>query len=155
MGLGTKVGASRQILRDITATASNRKIVERKRTPKKLMVRLWSGEWVECEEINKKGKKRKVLETPDTTPDRSSPIKRTCVQSSTVPEQDDSHDRGMYFTDSEDEDSEEEEPQPVEFPQPFYRSKYRGGSGAILRRELGAVPFVSRPMRFNRMNSKR
>lgn len=71
-----KIGASRQALRDITASASNRA----NQTSSKDTIRIFEDEKQGFAEINKK-RKRHFLVTPDTTPEASSPLKRILKQS--------------------------------------------------------------------------
>lgn len=70
-----RIGASRQILRDITASATNRKAPATRRTLTKDTVKLLNNDDDESEEISKKRKRRLPI-SPETTPDRSSPLKR-------------------------------------------------------------------------------
>lgn len=68
-----KVGASRQALRDITASASNR---SQQRASAKDTVRSFEEIKGAFPEVSKKKRKRQLPISPDTTPDRSSPLKR-------------------------------------------------------------------------------
>lgn len=73
-----KVGASRQALRDITASASNR---PQRASAAKDAVRSIEDIRGALPEISKKKRKRQLPISPDTTPDRSSPLKRLKLSS--------------------------------------------------------------------------
>jgi len=70
-----KIGASRQVLRDITAGDSNRRSVGRRQSFSKDVIRIFEDQ---SESFNSASKKRKrgIPVSPDTTPDNSSPLKR-------------------------------------------------------------------------------
>ncbi|KAL2037492.1 hypothetical protein N7G274_009773 [Stereocaulon virgatum] len=79
---GGRIGASRQALRDITASASNRK---RRRTPTKDTVHIGADDIKGASRIPK-SKKRKIQNSSDFTQERSSPLKRIRNQSLPVAE---------------------------------------------------------------------
>lgn len=131
-----KVGASRQALRDITASALNR---AQRASAAKDTVRSIEEIKGAFPEISKNKRKRQLPISPDTTPDRSSPLKRL-----KLPSLDIFADSEGGRIDSEDEliDSEKEccegKPRPINPVQ----SNLRGRLGWSLRRELGGF---SRP----------
>ena len=126
-----KVGASRQALRDITASASNR---PQRASAVKDAIRSIEDIKEAFPEISKKKRKRQLPISPDTTPDRSSPLKRL-----KLPSLDIFADSEGGRIDSEDElnDSEKEcceaKPRPINPAQ----SNLRGRLGWSLSRELG------------------
>ncbi|KAI4210625.1 MAG: hypothetical protein LQ351_006504 [Letrouitia transgressa] len=142
LGRVGKIGASRQALRDITASvsASNRKAQTRRRTQPKDSVNIFADE---NDGVGNVQKRRKIVApiSPDTTPDRSSPLKRIRGQSLDCSEDDST---GEAPTDGEDI-------QPRRWfkgrrlsprnscihPNPIVRSKCRGTLDGILNRELG------------------
>ena len=126
---GGRIGASRQALRDITASASNRK---RRRTPTKDTI-LIPGEH---DEGTSRRRKRRIPDSPDVTPDRSSPLKRLRNQSLDIAEDGDS--------DSETTESREDPEDPLQrysrqrkSISPIIKSKFRGAQGIHLQREIG------------------
>ena len=74
---GSKVGASRQALRDITASASNRNAPSRRRTPTKDRITIFNDE---DGEISERATKRRKRDHASITP-RSSPLKDIKKQS--------------------------------------------------------------------------
>lgn len=126
-----KVGASRQALRDITASASNR---SQRASAFKDAIRSIEDIKGAFPEISKKKRKRQLPISPDTTPDRSSPLKRLKLSSLDI-----FADSEGGRIDSEDElnDSEKEccegKPRPINPAQ----SNLRGRLGWSLSRELG------------------
>lgn len=127
----SKVGASRQALRDITASASNR-------PQRALAVKdaIRSNEDIKgaFPEISKKKRKRQHPISPDTTPDRSSPLKRLKLPSSDIFA---GIEGGRIDSEDELNDSEKEcsggKPRPINPVQ----SNLRGRLGWSLSRELG------------------
>lgn len=75
LGRSKKIGASRQALREITASAFNRRRPPQRRTPTRDTVQFFGDENDEVEGTSKK-RKRKIPASPDTTPGLSSPLKR-------------------------------------------------------------------------------
>ena len=129
---GGRIGASRQALRDITASASNRK---GRRTPTKDTVQVLTEDGQGT--VRGSRRKRKIPDPVDETPDRSSPLKRIRNQSLDISEDDDS-DTGIIES-----RNDLEEPLQTYGRQPksierIIGSKYRGGQGRYLRREIGA-----------------
>ena len=70
-----KVGASRQVLRDITAGDSNRRSVGRRQLFSKDAIQIFEDQNENFSNASKK-RKRGIPVSPDTTPDNSSPLKR-------------------------------------------------------------------------------
>ena len=71
-----KIGASRQVLREITAGDSNRRSLGRRRSLSKDTVQILEDQIENFENVSRK-RKRGIPLSPDTTPDNSSPLKRT------------------------------------------------------------------------------
>lgn len=130
-----KVGASRQALRDITASASNR---TQQRASAKDAVR--SSEEIKgaCPEISKK-RKRQLPISPDTTPERSSPLKRLKLTSLDI-----FADSEGGRIDSDDELNDSEKEHSGDKPREInpVQSNARGRLGWSLSREIGGF---SRP----------
>lgn len=127
----SKVGTSRQALRDITASASNR--------PQRALAVKDATRSIEdikgaFPEISKKKRKRQLPISPDTTPDRSSPLKRLKLPSLDIFA---GSEGGRIDSEDELNDSEKEcfegKPRPVNPAQ----SNLRGRLGWNLSRELG------------------
>lgn len=127
----SKVGASRQALRDITASASNR--------PQRALAVKDATRSIEdikgaFPEISKKKRKRQLPISPDTTPDRSSPLKRLKLPSLDIFA---GSEGGRIDSEDELNDSGKEcfegKPRPVNPAQ----SNLRGRLGWSLSRELG------------------
>lgn len=131
-----KAGASRQVLRDITASASNR---PQQRASAKDAVR--SSEEIKgaFPEVSKKKRKRHLPISPDTTPDRSSPLKRLKLPSLDISADSEG---GRIVSEDELNDSEKEyckgKPRAINPVQ----SNLRGRLGWSLSREIGGF---SRP----------
>ncbi len=85
LGRGRKIGASRQILRDITESASNRRGGSRPRTQSNDKVQTLEDDHDGFLDISKKRKRRESI-SPETTPDLSSPLKRMRSQSFETPQ---------------------------------------------------------------------
>ena len=135
---GGRIGASRQALRDITASASNRK---GRRTPTKDTIQIFTQDGQGTVRGSRR-RKRKKPDSVDVTPDRSSPLKRIRNQSLEISEDDDS-DAGT--TESRDD---LEDPLRIYGRQPksierIIGSNYRGSQGRYFRREIGASGRVS------------
>ena len=90
---GTKIGASRQALRDITASASNRNSDQQRRTAIEESLQIFDGGDGRLESISKKRKRHKQESSATETACWSSPLKRKKIQS---------------FEDSEDDNTDEE-----------------------------------------------
>lgn len=137
---GGRIGASRQALRDITASASNRK---RRRTPTKDTIQIFreDGEGVVGDS---KRRKRKIPDSPDVTPDRSSPLKRIRNQSLEVSE-DEGSDTGTIESRDYVEDPLRKYRGKPRSTERIIGSNYRGGQGRCLRREIGIHGRKSEP----------
>ena len=148
-GNSKRIRASRQALRDITASVANKKNATKKASRKKDGVTTF-GDDLGFKDV--RIQKRKALDTPETTPDRSSPSKK--VRQSSFSGQSDKP--GMMTNllsdsedgdnqddeDSADDDSEEVRSQHMHPPKPLIRSRYHGRLGGVLRREQNT------PLRF-------
>lgn len=135
---GGRIGASRQALRDITASASNRK---GRRTPTKDTIQIFTQDGQGTVRGSKR-RKRKKPDSVDVTPDRSSPLKRIRNQSLEISEDDDSDAGTLESRD------DLEEPLRIYGRQPksierIIGSSYRGSQGRYFRREIGASGRVS------------
>lgn len=129
---GGRIGASRQALRDITASASNRK---GRRTPTKDTIQLFN-EYGEGTVGTSKRRKRRIPDSPDVTPDRSSPLKRIRKQSLDISE-DEGSDTGTVESRDDPEDPLRRCDRQPKTMVPIIGSKYRGAQGRCLRREIG------------------
>jgi hypothetical protein len=87
LGSGRRIGASRQILRDITESASNRKGVSRRRKQTTDKVQTLENSDDGFVDISNK-RKRYLPISPEATPDLSSPFKRMRSQPLEIPEDD-------------------------------------------------------------------
>ncbi|KAI4160531.1 MAG: hypothetical protein LQ342_005638 [Letrouitia transgressa] len=159
LGRGGKIGASRQVLRDITASASssNLKTQTRRRTQTKDSINIFADE---NDEIGNVQKRRKIVApiSPDTTPDRSSPLKRIRGQSLHCSEDDSTEEAP---TDGEDIRSRRwlkgRRSSPTNsgiYPNPIVRSNCRGILGGILNREIGITGGKQVFPRVSRMDSR-
>ncbi len=139
LGQGSKIGASRQVLRDITASGANRKsTTARRRTPTKDSIQVFNDDG-ENLEISRKRRKRVPI-SPETTPDRSSPLKRIRKRSlglsdgegscagDTASEED--------FPDDTDVRKAQSDRTRVEYVEPIAWSRQRGPLGRLLRQEI-------------------
>jgi len=139
---GGRISASRQALRDITAQASNRR---GRRTPTKDTVQIYDE--------NLKGtagattrKKRKILDSVDATPERSSPLKRIRNQSLDLSEGDSDADQSESGDEVQkilqrNRRSPRRNQKTVD---PILGSGYRSDLGRDLRREIGAYGRITR-----------
>ena len=129
---GGRIGASRQALRDITASASNRK---GRRIPTKDTIQIFA----ENGDRTTRGlrRKRKVPDSVDVTPDRSSPLKRIRNQSLEISEDEDSGTESIQSRDDAEGLLRRYGRQPKSIER-IIGSNYRGGQGQYLRREIGA-----------------
>ena len=142
---GGRIGASRQALRDITSSGSNR---SGRRTPTKDTVNGVGESTSQTDDVLRR-RKRKTHESLNTTPDRSSPLKRIRNQSLEIPEDDGSaHGSG--------EELEDRSPtcgrldrRIITVTEPVVRSKYRGPQGRNLRQEIGAYGTITKTRSFN------
>lgn len=77
LGRSKKIGASRQALREITASAFNRRRLLQRRTPTRDTAKFFEDENDEVEGTSKKRKRKgKIPASSNTTPGLSSPLKR-------------------------------------------------------------------------------
>ena len=148
MKRGGRIGASRKALRDITAAASNRRD---RGTSAKDVLQVFDDESNGITETSKR-RKRKIPKSEDVTPDRSSPLKRIRNQSLELSE------NGFENEDLESgEEAEEENLSQAGFWRRrnayklhnISQSKYRGGLGRDLRREIGTYGRMSRSCTLN------
>lgn len=146
-----RIGASRQALRDITAQASNRK---GRRSPTKDTIRIYEEDQSESGTVT--SRKRKIPETLDVHSDRSSPLKRIRNQSLELSEEDSDAD----LSDSGNEiqkilqKSRGPRRRGVEDIRPIMGSRFRGGLGRDLRREIGAYGRITKPRSLTSGGSK-
>ena len=142
---GGRIGASRQALRDITSSGSNR---SGRRSPTKDFAKGLGEDTRRTDNLLAR-RKRKTHDSLNTTPERSSPLKRIRNQSLEISEDDDSG-----------HDSEEElgyrspigsrrDRKIITITEPLVRSKYRGPQGRNLRREIGAYGTITKSRSFN------
>ncbi|CAF9940763.1 hypothetical protein IMSHALPRED_002161 [Imshaugia aleurites] len=129
---GGRIGASRQALRDITASASNRK---GRRTPTKDTIQIFREDEEETVGGTKR-RKRKIPDCLDVAPDRSSPLKRIRNQSMDVSD-DESSDTGTIDSRDGPEDALRRYGRQPKSIERILGSNYRGGQGRYLRREIG------------------
>ena len=152
---GGRVGTSRQALRDITASGSNR---GRRKTPLKDKILVYDQDLTGELDAHQR-RKRKIAESADITPDQSSPLKRIRNQSLEVSE--DNH------SDEQDLDSGSEVEQMLQrherlrqrkpkIVDPINFSGYRGIRGQHFQREIDAYGTIakSRPLHQNSGGSK-
>ena len=137
---GGRIGTSRQALRDITASASNRK---GRRTPTKDTVQLFREDG-EGTVGGSKRRKRKIPDSSDVTPDRSSPLKRIRNQSMDVSE-DEGSDTGTIESRDDAEEALRRYGRQPKFINRITGSNYRGGQGRYLRREIGTRGRATEP----------
>lgn len=136
---GGKVGASRRALRDITASASNRSLNVRRRSPKKDSISIFEDREAATVPARKKRKIQAPV-SPDITPDHSSPLRKI-----SGPGFDILHDDSSEHDIEQDEDHSEEEDALrdkikdtiAHGGRSIIRSKQRGAIGGLLSRELG------------------
>lgn len=129
---GGRIGASRQALRDITASASNRK---GRRTPTKDTIHIFREDGEGFVEGSKR-RKRKIPDSVDVTPDRSSPLKRIRNQSLEISGDEDS-DTGTVQSRDDAEDPLRRYSRQPKSTERIIGSNYRGSPGRYLRREIG------------------
>lgn len=133
---GGRIGASRQALRDITASTPNRK---GRRIPTKDTIKIF-------DEYDSKRRKRRITDSLDVTSDRSSPLKRTRKQSLEISE-DEGSDTGTMESGDDPGDPMRRygrQPKSIEVEN-IIGSKYRGAQGRYLRREIGILDRASEP----------
>ena len=143
---GGKVGASRQVLRDITAGASNRR---GRRSPAKDTIQIFEDELSSIGD--KRRKKRKIANSLDVTP-RSSPLKRIRNQSSAEVSDSDGDTEDTACGDDVESLSQEHQrhrQEPVHV-RPISYSGYRSGVGRDLQREIGSYGRITKARSLNR-----
>lgn len=143
-----KIGASRQVLRDITAGDSNRRSVGRRQSFSKDAIKIFEDQNEDFQGTSNK-RKRGIPVSPETTPDNSSPLKR--IRGLTPPiEGSHNVDFGIGIDDgvsdgghSQDETDWDDEPD----VKPIVRWREDGLSGYRLRRECaGDIGDARRPL---------
>ena len=131
---GGRIGASRQALRDITATATNRR---GRRHPTKDSAQISDQENIGSEVSGRY--KRKIPDSVDVTPDSSSPLKRIRNESLEISE--DGSDAENAVSEGEEEEVYKRDRRPrrimLKITDPITSSGYRGGRGRVFRREIG------------------
>ena len=135
---GGRIGASRQALRDITASASNRK---GRRASTKNIVQIYEEDRKE-KAGRSKSNKRKI---PDT-PERSSPLKRIRNQSLEIAE-DGSDTESAGFEEVLEEHLQrlgKSNRKIYKIVEPIGESRYRGPLGRSFRREIGAYGVITK-----------
>ena len=142
---GARIGASRQALRDITASASNR---GGRRTSTNDSVRGFEEETSRTDDLLRR-RKRKVHDSLNTTPERSSPSKRIRNQSLEIPEDDGSGqgsgDESGYHSPTRGRLDGEKI---ITMIEPVVRSEYRGPQGRKFRQEIGAYGAIPKARSF-------
>ena len=142
---GGRIGASRQALRDITSSGSNR---SGRRSPTKDFAK-GLGEDIRRTDNLLGRRKRKTHDSLNTTPERSSPLKRIRNQSLEIPEDDDSgHGSGEELGYRSPIGSRQDR-KIITITGPIVCSKYRGPQGRSLRREIGAYGTITKSRSFN------
>ena len=131
---GGKIGASRQALRDITASGANR---NGRRIPTENTTKTKRGETRGADGLLR-GKKRKIPGSLDTTPERSSPLKRIRNQSLEISEDYSSDDSSGIELLNHFETPGRLDTKILNIAYQIIPSKYRGPLGRELRREIGA-----------------
>lgn len=140
LGQGTKISASRQALRDITVSGANPKGTARRRTSTKDSIRVYNEEDNEFLDISRKRVKREPA-SPDTTPDRSSPLKRIRKQSLGLSDEDGTDIEASASEEDSSHDIAGKKIRPnrtrLRFVEPIACSRQRGPLGRLLRQETG------------------
>ena len=141
---GGRIGASRQALRDITASASNR---VGRQTPTNDSTRGLEEETSRTDGLLRR-RKRKIHDSLNTTPERSSPLKRIRNQSLEVPEDDGSGQGSGDDTGYHSPTLGRLDGKSTTIIEPVVRSKYRGPQGRKLRQEIGAYGVITKARSF-------
>ena len=141
---GGRIGASRQALRDITASASNR---GGRRTPTDNRVSAFREE-ISRTDGSLRLRKRKIHDSLNTTPERSSPIKRIRNQSLEIPEDDGSGHGSGDELEYRSPTRGRMDGKIITIAEPVMRSKYRGPQGRKLRQEIGAYGTITKARSF-------
>ena len=141
---GGRIGASRQALRDITASASNQ---GGRRTPTNDPVGGFGEEISKTDDLPRR-RKRKIHDSLNTTPERSSPLKRIRNQSLEIPEDDGSgHGSGDELEYRSPTRGRLDRTRTT-LTEPVVRSKYRGPQGRNLRQEISAYGTITKARSF-------
>ncbi len=144
LGKGRKIGASRQILRDITESASNRRGRSRRRTQSSDKVQTLEDSHDGFLDISKKRKRCESI-SPETTPDLSSPLKRMRSRSFEIPK-DIVNDSELDIDDASCEELRERVTDRTQASKRVI-SRYQGPSSIAFSRELGEIHRTRRPRR--------
>lgn len=137
-GRSKRISAARQALRDITGTASDRKASNQQFTAAGNGVTVFEDAMIGFTDIVGSRKKRKPV-SPDTTPDRSSPLKRKCGISRNVVKDDDHEGRTdceRELTASLEDAKDGTSSAKLQLLKPIVRATMGGPVGRVLRREL-------------------
>ena len=139
LGRGKKISASRQALRDITGTGSNRKASHRQLAAGKHVPQVFEDEDVGFSDILG-SRKRRIPASPNSTPDRSSPLKRKCGHLGGDSEHENYHkdktDHEQEVLDSEGAEDGASFWKLADLVKPVTRARLGGPVGRVLRREL-------------------
>lgn len=144
---GGRIGASRKALRDITASASNRR---GRRTPTKDTIQIFDEDLRGT--TGTLSKKRRIPDSVDGTPDRSSPLKRIRNQSLEIWDGDGSDAEILESGDEVENVLKRDHLQHRRLSKtvdPVIGSRYRRGIGRDLRREMGAFGKITKARSLN------
>ncbi|KAL8696897.1 MAG: hypothetical protein Q9224_002562, partial [Gallowayella concinna] len=139
---GGKIGASRQALKDITASAANRNPDVRPRPHEKDSISIFEDAENSGVPARKKRKTQQPL-SPVVTLAGSSPLKRVSGSALEIMQEDYTDDDSELSDGNLEEEEEtlqakvEYRPTEIQPPRPIVRSKQRGAVGGLLSRELG------------------
>ena len=139
---GVKISASRQVLRDITASGANHKRTERRRKQTKDSIEIFNDDYVVSSEVSKRRRRVGPI-SPDTTPDRSSPLKRMRKQSLDLSDNDDANAGDAASEEDLSDDGSAGKTRRnrthLVFSHPIVYSQQRGHLGRLLRQETGDI----------------
>lgn len=138
LGKGKRISAARQALRDITGTASNCKASNQQCTAPKNGVKVFEDTAIGFADVLG-SRKRRIPPSPDTSPDRSSPLKRKRGGSGNKSEDDDQEDRTDHkqeLPDSLDNAKDTTSFTKSQLTRPIVRATMGGPLGRVLHREL-------------------
>ncbi len=141
---GGRIGASRQALRDITASASNRR---GRGTSTNDPLRGFGEDSSRTDDLPRR-RKRKIHNSQNTTPERSSPLKRIRNQSLETPEDDGSGQGSGDELEYRSRTRGRLDRKINTITEPIVRSKYRGPQGRNLRQEIGAYGTITKTRSF-------
>ena len=139
LGRGERISAARQALKDITGTASNRKASNQERTAAKIGLQVFEDTVIGFSDILG-SRKRRLSASLDTSPDRSSPLKRKRRHSRNISKRDHGHedktgDEQQLLESLEDAENHAGSAK-LELTKPIARTALGGPVGRVLRREL-------------------